>query len=249
MGFQGRIVLVTGASRGIGRAIAAAFALEKARVIINDVSTKDEFSSLLQEPPFNNGLARAMQADIGDSGTVNRMFEEIESSYGRLDILINNAGIIRRGNVETVTEQEWDDVIRVNLKGTFNCSKAAVRIMIKQGHGKIINISSIAAKTGDITSAPGYGPSKAAIDALTKTFARQVAEHGINVNGIAPHAIETEMSAEWSEEKRKAIIEAIPLKKLGQPEDVAAAALFLASDQAGFITGEILDVNGGFLMD
>ena len=249
MGFEDRVVLVTGATRGIGRAIAAAFALEKALVIINDISSEESLVGILQAPPFNNGRTRTIRADIGDSDEVQRMFKEIESSDGRLDILVNNAGIIRRGNVETVTEPEWDDVIRINLKGTFNCSKAAALMMIRQGHGRIINISSIAAKLGDITSAPGYGPSKAAIDALTKTFARQLAPYGINVNGVAPHAIETEMSSEWSEEKRKAIIEAIPLKRLGQPEEVAEAALFLASNKAGFITGEILDVNGGFLMD
>lgn len=249
MGFKDQVVLVTGASRGIGRAIAAAFARENAMVIINDISAEEMLSRMLQAPPFNNGRTRTLRADIGDTGEVKRMFAEIESRHGRLDILVNNAGIIRRGNVETVTEVEWDDVIRINLKGTFNCSKAAAPMMIRQGCGKIINISSIAAKLGDITSAPGYGPSKAAVDALTKTFARQLAGYGINVNGVAPHAIETDMSAEWSEEKRREIVEAIPLKKLGQPEDVAQAVLFLASDKAGFITGEILDVNGGFLMD
>jgi len=139
--------------------------------------------------------------------------------------------------------------MNVNLKGTFNCCKAAADIMIRQRTGKIVNISSVAGKLGDIISAPGYGPSKAAIDALTKTLARQLASYNINVNAVAPHAIETDMSAQWSEEKRRAIIDDIPLKRLGKPEEVAAAVLFLASKKAGFITGEILDVNGGFVMD
>src|SRR5210317_616139 len=139
MGFKDQVVLVTGAAKGIGRAIAAAFALEKALVIINDISAEESLAGMLQAPPFNNGRTRTIRADIGDSGEVQRMFEEIESSYGRLDILVNNAGIIRRGNVETVTDLEWDDVIRINLKGTFNCSKAAARMMIRQGYGKMIN--------------------------------------------------------------------------------------------------------------
>jgi 3-oxoacyl-[acyl-carrier protein] reductase len=122
-------------------------------------------------------------------------------------------------------------------------------MMIRQGEVRIVNISSVAAKLGDITSAPGYGPSKAAVDALTKTFVRQLARHVITVNGVAPHAIESDMSAQWPEDKRRAIIDAIPLKRLGHPEDVAGAVLFLASDKADFITGEIIDVNGGFVTD
>jgi 3-oxoacyl-[acyl-carrier protein] reductase len=143
----------------------------------------------------------------------------------------------------------WDRVIEVNLKGTFNCCRAVVEVMKHQRYGKIVNVSSIAGKMGDITSAPGYGPSKAGIDALTKTLARQLSQYNINVNAVSPHAIETEMSAQWSEERRKEIIASIPLGRLGKPEDVAHAVLFLASDDASFITGEILDVNGGALMD
>jgi 3-oxoacyl-[acyl-carrier protein] reductase len=195
------------------------------------------------------GQCVAMKADVSQSDQVRAMISQVEAQFHRLDILVNNAGIIRRGSIETVTEDQWDQVMSVNLKGTFNCCKAAADMMIKQRSGKIVNVSSIAGKTGDITSAPGYGPSKAAIDSLTKSLAMQLAAYGINVNGVAPHAIETDMSAEWSDEKRKTIIASIPLKRLGQPQEVADAVLFLASDKAGFITGEILDVNGGFLMD
>jgi len=180
---------------------------------------------------------------------VREMASQVQKAFGRIDILVNNAGIIRRGTIETVTEEDWDRVIEVNLKGTFNCCKAVAEVMKPQGYGKIVNVSSIAGKMGDITSAPGYGPSKAGVDALTKTLARQLATYSINVNAVSPHAIETEMSAQWSAERRREIISSIPLGRLGKPEDVAEAVLFLASDQASFITGEIFDVNGGALMD
>ena len=249
MRLEGKVALVTGAQRGIGKAVAGAFAHEGAHVILNDVCDEEDLVKTANDLSTYEGQCVAMRADVSQSDQVQAMISQVEKRFQRLNILVNNAGIIRRGSIETVTEDEWDQVIHVNLKGTFNCCKAAADIMIKQRSGKIVNVSSIAAKTGDITSAPGYGPSKAAIDSLTKTLARQLAAYGINVNGVAPHAIETDMSAEWSQEKRKAIIESIPLKRLGQPQDVAAAVLFLASDKAGFITGEILDVNGGYLMD
>ena len=249
MTFKGQIALVTGAQRGIGKAIAEAFAREEAHVILNDSCDEEELVKTADKLSTYEGQCVAMRADVSQSDEVKVMLDRVEERFQRLDILVNNAGIIRRGSIETVSEEEWDQVINVNLKGTFNCCKAAADLMIKQRAGKIINVSSIAGKTGDITSAPGYGPSKAAIDGLTKTLARQLAGYGIHVNGVAPHAIETDMSAEWSEEKRRAIIEAIPLKRLGRPQDVADAVLFLASNKADFITGEILDVNGGFLMD
>ncbi len=247
--FEGKVALVTGAARGIGRAIARAFADQRAHVIVNDIIAEKELTDIAGEISTPGIESIGIQADVTNSDQVKGMMQRTAQTFGRLDILVNNAGIIRRGSIVTVSEKDWDQVIAVNLKGTFNCCHAAADLMIKQRSGKIVNVSSIAGKTGDITSAPGYGPSKAAIDALTKTLARQLAAYGINVNGVAPHAIETEMSAEWSDEKRESIIEAIPLKRLGQPQEVAEAVLFLASDKANFITGEILDVNGGFLMD
>jgi 3-oxoacyl-[acyl-carrier protein] reductase len=249
MTFEGRVALVTGARRGIGKAIAVAFSREKAHVVLNDIGSESELKAVAQDLSSGAIQAIPMQGDVSRYDQVEKMIQQVERTFHRLDILVNNAGIIRRGNIETVTEKEWDDVIGVNLKGAFNCCKAVVDIMKRQRYGKMVNVSSVAGKTGDITSAPGYGSSKAGMDALTKTLARQLAQYGINVNGVAPHAVETEMSAEWPPEKRKAIIEAIPLKRLGKPEDVAEAVLFLASDKASFITGEIIDVNGGFVMD
>ena len=248
MKLKDRVAIVTGAARGIGKAIAWTFVREGAKVALVDVE-KASLETLQKEIRRDGGQAVAVSCDVSKSSEVKQMVDYVQRAFGRIDILVNNAGIIRSGTIETVTEEDWDRVIEVNLKGPFNCSKAVVEIMKRQGYGKIVNISSIAGKMGDITSAPGYGPSKAGMDALTKSLARQLAAYGIHVNGVAPHAIETEMSAEWAPEKRKAIVDAIPLKRLGKPEDVAEAVLFLASDTAAFITGEIIDVNGGFLMD
>jgi 3-oxoacyl-[acyl-carrier protein] reductase len=210
---------------------------------------EEKLEASKNEMKEKGGAAVAIPLDITKSSEVKEMVDQIHKAFGRIDILVNNAGIIRRGTIETVTEEDWDRVIEVNLKGTFNCCKAVVEVMKQKAYGKIVNVSSIAGKLGDITSAPGYGPSKAAVDALTKTLARQLARYGINVNAVSPHAIETEMSAQWTDERRKEIIASIPLGRLGKPEDVAEAVLFLASDSASFITGEVLDVNGGALMD
>ena len=248
MRLKDRVAVVTGAARGIGKAVSLAFVSQGAQVALVDVD-KLALDALQKEISKKGGQALALSCDVSKASEVKAMIEEVQRAFARIHILVNNAGIIRRGTIETVTEGDWDRVMEVNLKGPFNCSKAVVEIMKTQGYGKIVNVSSIAGKIGDITSAPGYGPSKAGMDALTKTLARQLAPYGINVNGVSPHAIETEMSAQWSEERRREIIASIPLHRLGKPRDVAEAVLFLASDQASFITGEILDVNGGALMD
>ena len=248
MRFKNQVAVVTGAAKGIGRSISLALIDEGAKVVPVDVD-REALRSLQVEAEKRGGQILPVVCDIEKSPDVKTMVEEVLGTFGRIDLLVNNAGIIRRGTIETVGEDDWDRVIAVNLKGTFNCCKAVVGTMKRQGSGKIVNVSSIAGKIGDITSAPGYGSSKAGSDALMKTLARQLAPSGIRVNAVAPHAIETEMSAQWSEEKRREVIAGIPLGRLGRPQDVAEAVLFLASDAASFITGEILDVNGGAFMD
>jgi len=248
MRFKNQVAVVTGAAKGIGRSIALALIDEGAKVVPVDVD-REALRSLQVEAEKRGGQILPVACDIEKSSNVKAMVEEVLGTFGRIDLLVNNAGIIRRGTIETVDEDDWDRVIAVNLKGTFNCCKAVVGTMKRQGSGKIVNVSSIAGKIGDITSAPGYGSSKAGSDALMKTLARQLAPSGIRVNAVAPHAIETEMSAQWSEAKRREVIAGIPLGRLGRPQDVAEAVLFLASDAASFITGEILDVNGGAFMD
>ena len=248
MRFKDQVAIITGAARGIGRSITLALVGEGTKVVPVDVD-REALQNLRAEIEKRGGQALPVACDISKSSDVTQMVEEGLKAFGRIDLLVNNAGIIRRGTIETVTEEDWDRVIAINLKGTFNCCKAVVGPMKRQGSGKIVNVSSIAGKLGDITSAPGYGSSKAGADALMKTLARQLAPSGIRVNAVAPHAIETEMSAQWSDERRREIISGIPLGRLGRPEDVVDAVLFLASDAASFITGEILDVNGGALMD
>jgi 3-oxoacyl-[acyl-carrier protein] reductase len=244
--FEGKIAVVTGAARGIGREIAICFAEEGAAVVLVDrIKALDtEAEILMLDVPV---LTVAL--DITDELAVKDLIGSIHSWRGPVDILVNNAGIIAREGILDLSPEVWRNVMNVNVNGTFYMCKAVLPDLVKRRLGKIINISSIAGKIGDITASPAYGTSKGAINTFTRSLARQLAEHNITVNAVAPHAIETEMSAEWSEEKRKKVIDSIPLKRMGTAREVAHAALFLASDEAAFITGETLNVNGGYLMD
>ncbi|MEE8564265.1 MAG: 3-oxoacyl-ACP reductase family protein [Atribacterota bacterium] len=248
MDLVNKVAIVTGAGRGIGKAIAIDLAREGANIIAIDVDIQTA-EKVAKEIKSLDRQALAIQVDVSDSKEVIRMVQLVIKKFKRVDILVNNAAIIKRGSIEDLKEDDWDRVIDVNLKGAFNCMKAVVGIMKKQKYGKIVNISSIAGKIGDLASAPCYGASKAGMTCLAKSLARELASYNINVNVVAPHAIETDMSREWSEEKRKSIIADIPLGRLGEPEDIAEAVVFLVSDKAKFITGEVLDVNGGCLMD
>jgi 3-oxoacyl-[acyl-carrier protein] reductase len=246
MEFTGKCAVITGAARGIGKEIALLLAEQGAAVAIIDVRDASDVAASLRERGFE---AMAVAVDITDHAAVEAAAATILQWKGHIDILVNNAGIIARGSILELSHEQWLKVMDVNLNGTFYWCKAVLPQMVARRSGSIVNVTSIAGKIGDITAAPAYGTSKGAVNTLTRSMARQVAEYGIRVNAVAPHAIETDMSAEWSVEKRKAVIESIPLKRMGTSREVAEAVLFLASERAGFITGETMNVNGGFLMD
>ena len=246
MRFTGKTAVITGAARGIGKEIAVQLAEAGAAVVLVDIRHADEIARKLQD---SGAKALALHIDITDYDAVRHAVDEIVAWNNGIDILVNNAGIIARGNITELTVETWLKVMDVNLNGTFYLCKAILPFMIEKRYGRIVNVTSIAAKTGDITAAAAYGTSKGAVNTLTRSLARQMAEFGITVNAVAPHAIETDMSAEWPLEKRKAVIDSIPLKRMGTCRDVSEAVLYLASDAASFVTGETINVNGGYLMD
>ncbi|WP_319478357.1 SDR family NAD(P)-dependent oxidoreductase [Marispirochaeta aestuarii] len=241
-----KITIITGAARGIGAAIARRFAAAGSLVIAVDL---EEPSELVFSIEAEGGQAVPVALDVTDHGMVEHTIQQLAAEYAPCDILVNNAGIIARETIENLSHEKWRSVMDVNLNGAFNMCKAVVPYMQQRKSGSILNITSIAGKMGDITASPVYGTSKGAVNTLTRSLARQLAEYSITVNAVAPHAVETDMSAEWSQEKRSAVIESIPLKRLARPEEIADAALFLVSPSARFITGEVLNVNGGALMD
>ncbi len=246
MKLNGKLAVVTGAARGIGREIALACAREGAALVLADLSPPDETQAAVAAL---GAQALAVAMDVSDAAQAGSLKERVHAWKGPVDILVNNAGIITREGILDLPIDKWLRVMDVNLNGTFYLCRAFLPDMVARRGGRIVNVTSVAGKIGDVTASPAYGTSKGAVNTLTRSLARQMAEYGVTVNAVAPHAIETDMSAQWSQEKRRAVIEAIPLKRMGTASEVAHAVLFLLSEEAGFITGETLNVNGGFLMD
>lgn len=244
---DGKTAIVTGASRGIGRAIALQLASEGANVVVNFSGSEQKASQVVEEIQNLGSQAIAVQANISDSDSVQQLMNATQEQFGSIDILVNNAGITRDNLLMRMKEDEWDDVINTNLKGVFLCTKAVTRQMMKQRAGRIINISSIVGVMGNAGQA-NYVAAKAGVIGLTKTTARELASRNILVNAIAPGFITTEMTETLPEDVKSAMLTQIPLAKLGKPEDIAKAVVFLASDDASYMTGQTLHIDGGMYM-
>jgi 3-oxoacyl-[acyl-carrier protein] reductase len=243
---EGRVSLVTGASRGIGRAIAAAFAGEGAHVVLAARDTA-KLAEAVAEIQAKGGKAEALALDVSDRASVEAGVAHVVAAHGRIDHLVNNAGVTRDNLLLRMKDEEWRQVLDTNLTGAFLCTQAVLKPMLKQRSGRIITITSVVGLGGNAGQA-NYAASKAGVIGFTKSVAREVASRGITANAIAPGFIETDMTAAMSEKAREAVFAAIPLGRVGRPEDVAGAAVFLVSDAAAYVTGQVLAVDGGFHM-
>lgn len=244
---EGKIALVSGASRGIGRAVALKFAECGASVVVNYLSSKEAADSVVNDISNLGGKAIALKSDVSDFNQAQELIKTSIDSFGKLDILVNNAGITRDKLIMLMSEKDWDDVQSTNLKSTFNCSKAAVKHMMRNRYGRIINISSVAGQMGN-AGQTNYSASKAGQIGFTKALAREVAARNITVNAIAAGYIETDIWKDVPENMRDAVLTMIPMGRKGFPEEIANAVAFLASDQAAYITGQILGIDGGMAM-
>ncbi|RUL55837.1 3-oxoacyl-[acyl-carrier-protein] reductase [Lysinibacillus antri] len=244
---DGKTAVVTGASRGIGRAIALQLAIEGANVVVNYSGSEKKALEVVEEIKSLGSNAIAVQANVSDSDSVQNLMSAALEQFGTIDILVNNAGITRDNLLMRMKEDEWDEVINTNLKGVFLCTKAVTRQMMKQRAGRIINISSIVGTIGNAGQA-NYVAAKAGVIGLTKTTARELASRNILVNAIAPGFITTEMTDALPEDIKNAMLTQIPLASLGQPEHIAKAVIFLASDDSSYMTGQTLHIDGGMFM-
>ncbi|MFH1127867.1 MAG: 3-oxoacyl-[acyl-carrier-protein] reductase [Candidatus Omnitrophota bacterium] len=246
MKFKDKVALITGSAQGIGREIALSFASEGADVVISDINL-EKAAQTAKEIEALGRRSLVLELNVTDFVQVEAAINKILDKFTKVDILVNNAGITKDNLMLRMSDGDWDAVINVNLKGTFNCTKAVSKVMIKQRSGKIVNIASIIGIIGNAGQA-NYSASKAGIIALTKTTAKELASRNINVNAVAPGFIQTDMTAKLSEEVKQKMLAVIPMNKLGVPQDVANACVFLASEEAGYITGQTIVVDGGMVM-
>ncbi len=242
--FENKIVLVTGAGRGIGASIAKRFASEGAEVIVNYSGNDEAAQKTVDEITATGGQAQKYKCSVNDSESVKVMIDEIIKKFGRIDILVNNTGITKDGLMLRMTDEDFDRVIDVNLKGTFNCTKYVSKYMLKQKSGKIINISSVVGLSGNAGQV-NYSASKAGIIGITKSAAKELSSRGITVNAVAPGYVDTDMTKVLSDNIRNEILKNIPLQRMGNVEDISNCVAFLASEDASYITGQVISVDGG----
>jgi 3-oxoacyl-[acyl-carrier protein] reductase len=242
------VAVVTGGAQGIGQAICEALARDGATVVVADLNL-DAATETATAITDSGGRATAVKVDVSDETSVTDLYQGILETHGRMDVLVNNAGICRMIPILDIEVAEWDRILAVNLRGTFLMSREAFRLMKEQGHGRIISIASAAAKIGGLAAGAHYSASKAGVICFTKSLALQAAPYHVNVNAVCPGPMATEMTDAWGEDTNDAFKAKIPWQDYGRPSDVAEAVAFLASDKARYITGEILDVNGGLVMD
>jgi len=241
------VALVTGAARGIGRAIALALARPGLTIYLNDIALGEEAARTQKDVAAKGAAAKLIEFNVADFGQAQRGIDEIVKESGRLDILVNNAGITRDNLILRMKEEEWDAVLAVNLKGAYNCIRAVSKTMVKQRFGRIINLSSVVGVMGNAGQA-NYVASKAGLIGLTKSVARELGSRNITVNAVAPGFIQTEMTESLPEKVKAEMMAQIPLGRFGTPEEVAQAVVFLASEAATYITGQVIHINGGMLM-
>jgi 3-oxoacyl-[acyl-carrier protein] reductase len=242
-----KVALVTGGARGIGKAISLAFASEGAQVAFVDVRLDASSEELLALLRSKNIKAMAYQVDVRDLTASQNVVENVQKDFQRIDILVNNAGITRDNLLMRMSEEEWDAVIDVNLKGTFNFCKVVSRLMISQREGKIINVASIVGLIGNAGQV-NYSASKAGVIGLTKTLAKELASRNISVNAVAPGFVDTEMTQKLTPQQKETLLSLVPMKRMAKPEEVASVILFLASPAASYMTGQVLSVDGGLVM-
>ena len=247
MRLKDQVALITGGAQGIGKAIAMRLAGEGAHLILSDVEEATLQATAAQLAQEKGIKTLGIKANVAQFADCEKLVEQSLDKFGRIDILINNAGITRDNLLMRMSDEEWDAVLAVNLKGVFNCTKAAVRPMLKQRQGRIVNIASVVGLMGNAGQA-NYAASKGGVVALTKTCAREFASRNVLVNAVAPGFIRTRMTDALSEEQKKKLLELIPLGRLGEPDDVAKVVLFLCSDESSYITGHVVSVNGGMYL-